>query len=146
MSDDATPTNDQPTPEPEAAPPAAEQAPPAEQAAEPGKPIIKFDDFAKLDLRVATIVEVAEHPNADRLWVLKVDLGGEQRTLCAGIKAFYSPEALLGKQIVVVANLQPRKVRGIESKGMLLAASAGEKEDVVVLALDRPVPPGSSVS
>ncbi len=110
-------------------------------------PTISYDDFCKLDLRVATIVEVAEHPNADKLLVLQIDLGGERRQIIAGIKAYYAPESLLGKQIVVVANLQPRKMRGMESNGMLLAASAGEgPDDVVVLTVDRPVPPGSSVS
>jgi len=118
-----------------------------QQDAPAGKPTISYEDFAKLDLRVATVVEVADHPNADRLIVLKIDLGGEQRTICAGIKAFYSPEALLGKQIAVVANLEPRKVRGIESNGMLLAASVGEgKEDIVVLTVDRAVPAGSAIS
>ena len=116
------------------------------------KSTITYDDFCKLDLRVATIVEVAEHPNADKLLVLQIDLGGERRQgerrqIIAGIKAAYAPESLLGKQIVVVANLQPRKMRGMESNGMLLAASAGESpDDVVVLTLDRDVPPGSSVS
>ena len=128
-----------PTPEP------ADEAPQA-------KATITYDDFCKLDLRVATIVEVAEHPNADKLLVLQIDLGGERRQgerrqIIAGIKAAYAPESLLGKQIVVVANLQPRKMRGMESNGMLLAASAGESpDDVVVLTLDRDVPPGSSVS
>lgn len=116
-------------------------APPA------AKPTVSFDDFLKLDLRIATIVEVADHPNADKLLVLQIDLGGERRQLVAGIKAFYSPESLLGKQIVVVSNLEPRKVRGIESKGMLLAASVGEdRSDVVVLTVDRQVPPGSGAS
>ncbi|HDZ20042.1 hypothetical protein LCGC14_0095720 [marine sediment metagenome] len=111
------------------------------------KATITYDDFCKLDLRVATIVEVAEHPNADKLLVLQIDLGGQRRQIIAGIKAAYAPESLLGKQIVVVANLQPRKMRGMESNGMLLAASAGEgPADVVVLTLDRDAPPGSSVS
>ncbi len=111
------------------------------------KPTISYDDFCKLDLRVATIVEVADHPNADKLLVLQIDLGGERRQLVAGIKPFYSHEALLGKQIVVVSNLEPRKVRGMESRGMLLAASVGEdRSDVVVLTVDRQAPPGSGVS
>jgi len=112
------------------------------------KPIIQYDDFAKLDLRIARILEVAEHPNADKLLVLKIDLGGEQRQIIAGLKAHYAPEALLGRQIVVVANLQPRKMRGMESQGMLLAATSGEGENfkVVVLSPVEDVPVGSPVS
>jgi methionyl-tRNA synthetase len=112
------------------------------------KPIITYDDFAKLDLRVAKVVEVREHPNADKLVCLTIDLGGEQRQIIAGIKAYYAPEALLGKQIVVVANLEPRKMRGMDSNGMLLAASYGDAEtrQVVVLTTDKEVPPGSSIS
>ena len=116
-----------------------------------GKATITYDDFCKLDMRVATIVEVAEHPNADRLIVMKVDLGDETRQIIAGIKSYYAPEALLGKQIVVVTNLAPRKMRGMESNGMLLAASVTEGDelrDVVVLSTDadKQVPPGARVS
>ena len=126
---------------------AAPEAPaPAEAPAEPGKATITYDDFCKLDLRVATIVEVAEHPNADKLVVLQIDLGGERRQILAGIKAYYSPEALLGRQIVVVTNLAPRKMRGLESNGMLLAASVGDQEDVVIVSPSKEVPPGSGVS
>ena len=124
----------------------AEQAAPVEETVEAGKAEITYDDFCKLDLRVGTIVEVAEHPNADKLVVLQVDLGGERRQILAGIKAYYSPEALLGRQIVVVTNLAPRKMRGMESKGMLLAASVGDHEDVVIVSPAKDVPPGSSVS
>lgn len=113
-----------------------------------GKPVITFDDFLKLDLRVATVVEVAEHPNADKLIVLQIDLGDEKRQIIAGLKEYYAPEALLGKQIVVVANLEPRKMRGMESQGMLLAGSGGEGEDrtVIILTPDAPLPPGAPVS
>jgi methionyl-tRNA synthetase len=112
------------------------------------KETIQYDDFAKLDLRVATITEAEAHPNADRLLKLQVDLGTEKRQICAGVKAFYDPENLVGKQIIIVANLAPRKIRGEESNGMLLAASAmdGEKlKDVVLLAPSKEVPAGSSV-
>jgi len=113
-----------------------------------GKPLITYDDFVKLDLRVATVLEASEHPNADKLLVLKLDLGGEQRQIIAGLKAYYAPEQLVGKQIVVVANLEPRKMRGMESQGMLLAASSGEGEamQVVVLGPHSEVAPGSPVS
>jgi methionyl-tRNA synthetase len=121
---------------------------PQQPAAPAGKPTISYDDFAKLDLRIAKVLEVRDHPNADKLLVLTIDLGSEKRTLCAGLRQYVAPEALLNKEIVVVANLEPRKMRGIESQGMLLAASHGEgaERKVVVLTTDVPVPPGSSVS
>jgi methionyl-tRNA synthetase len=114
----------------------------------PDKPIITYDDFAKVDLRVATILTAEFHPNADRLFKLKIDLGDSQRQVCAGIRGYYQPEELVGRQIIVVANLAPRAIRGEESNGMLLAASAMEGEvtkDVVLLAPGKPVPNGSGV-
>ncbi|MEM8738522.1 MAG: methionine--tRNA ligase subunit beta [Planctomycetota bacterium] len=114
------------------------------------KDTIAYDDFAKLDLRVATILEAEAHPNADRLLKLQIDLGFEQRQICAGVRAYYDPADLVGRQIVVVANLAPRKIRGETSNGMLVAASAlaDDQEtltDVVLLAPGKPVPAGSSV-
>lgn len=118
-----------------------------EESKNPLKPEITFDDFMKLDLRAGKVVEVSEHPNADKLWVLKVDLGSETRIICAGIKAFYAPEQLLGRNIIVVANLAPRKLRGIESHGMLLAASNEDHSDVVILTTEKDsVVPGSTCS
>ncbi|MBP9024608.1 MAG: methionine--tRNA ligase subunit beta [Phycisphaerae bacterium] len=108
--------------------------------------IIQYDDFLKLDLRVGTITAAEAHPNADKLLVLQVDLGPEQRQLVAGIRAHYEPAQLVGKQIIVVANLAPRMMRGLESKGMLLAASTPDKSQVVLLTTEKPVPPGSTVS
>ncbi len=112
------------------------------------KPTIQYDDFAKLDLRVATITAAEPHPNADRLLKLQLDVGGEPRQICAGVKAFYDPATLIGKQIIIVANLAPRTIRGEVSNGMLLAASAMEGEelrDVVLLAPIKEVPSGSTV-
>lgn len=112
------------------------------------KDTIQFDDFLKIDLRVATILAAEAHPNADRLLKLQIDLGSEQRQICAGIRGVYEPETLVGKQIIVVANLAPRKIRGEESNGMLLAASVLEGEevqDVVLLQPGKPVPAGSTV-
>ncbi|MEM9915539.1 MAG: methionine--tRNA ligase subunit beta [Planctomycetota bacterium] len=112
------------------------------------KETITYDDFVKLDLRVATIVEAEAHPNADRLLKLQIDLGSEKRQICAGVKAYYDPAELVGRQIIVVANLAPRKIRGEESNGMLMAASAMDGEeltDVVLLAPGKPVPAGSTV-
>ncbi len=112
------------------------------------KPTITIDDFVKIDLRVATILAAEPHPNADRLVKLQVDLGFEQRQVCAGIKQYYDPASLVGRQIILVANLAPRVIRGETSNGMLLAASAKEAEvvqDVVLLAPSKPVPAGSTV-
>jgi len=114
------------------------------------KPQITFDEFSKLDLRVGRIVEAELHPDADRLLRLQVDLGAlGRRQICAGIRAFYDVQALVGRQIVVVANLAPRKIRGEVSEGMLLAASHEANralEDVVILTPGREVPEGSAVS
>ena len=116
--------------------------------AAPGKPEIQYDDFAKLDLRVGKVIEASAHPNADKLIVLKVDLGAETRQIIAGLRAYYEPEALLGKLIVVVANLAPRKMRGLESQGMLLAASEGgdDARRVIFLTPSAEIAPGSPVS
>ncbi|MGA1266624.1 MAG: methionine--tRNA ligase subunit beta [Phycisphaerales bacterium] len=124
-------------------------------------PNIAYDLFAKLDLRVATIVAAEPHPNADKLLKLKLDDGTpEGRQVCAGIKAWYDPATLVGKQVIIVANLEPRMLRGEVSAGMVLAASdlkegaapnadgkfADDARNVVVLALDKPVKAGSKVS
>ncbi len=90
--------------------------------------IIKEDPFAKINLRVAEIKDVQNHPNADKLYVLKVHVGNEHRQLVAGIKAYYKPEELVGKKVIVVSNLKPATLRGVESQGMILAA---EKNGVV---------------
>lgn len=133
--------------------PAATSAPtPADaHAPAPGqiKPTITYDDFARLDLRVATVLAAEPHPKADRLLKLQIDLGSERRQICAGIREHYDPAALVGQQIVVIANLAPRTIRGEVSNGMLLAASAKDADivrDVVILQPLRPVPPGSTVS
>jgi len=114
------------------------------------KPTINFDAFARLDLRVATIREAEPHPNADKLLMLQVDLGEERRQICAGIRPYVDdPQTLVGRQVVVVVNLEPRKIRGEESNGMLLAASVSEGDalhDVVPLQPARKTPSGSSVS
>lgn len=103
-----------------------------------------IDEFRKIGIKVATIKHAEPHPNAVRLMVLKIDLGSEQRQLVAGIKGHYPAEDLIGRQIVVAANLEPAKLRGVESQGMLLAASVGE--NTVILCLEKRVSPGSKVS
>lgn len=122
------------------------------------KPIIEFTDFAKVDLRIARIVQAEPHPNADRLLKLQVDDGsGTPRQICAGIKGYYEPAQLIGRLIVIVANLAPRTIRGEESRGMLLAGSDIAKEaaggagpdaerNVVLLTPMADLPTGSVVS
>ena len=109
-------------------------------------PIIQFDDFLKLNLRIGTITQAELHPQADKLIVLQVDLGSEKRQLVAGIRGHYEPAALVGKQIVVVANLAPRMMRGVESQGMLLAATSEDQTQVILLTTERPLAPGARVS
>ncbi len=108
--------------------------------------VIQYDDFAKVDLRVATVKSCETHPNADKLLVLQVDLGTEQRQILAGLRGAYEPDELVGRQIVVVANLAPRQMRGLESQGMLLAASDDERAVFGVLSPQRPMPPGAKVT
>ena len=108
--------------------------------------IIEFNDFNKVDIRIAKVVEAHDHPNADKLIVLKIDLGSEQRQICAGLRGHYDPEALVGRNIVVVANLAPRMMRGQESKGMLLAASTADQARIILLQPDADIEPGSQVS
>ena len=136
-------------------------APAPSTAAEP-LPNIPYDLFAKLDLRVATVVKAEPHPNADKLLKLRLDDGTpEGRQVCAGIKAWYDPASLVGKQVVIVANLEPRTLRGEISHGMILAASdlkaeaapaadgakpGPDERNVVVLSVEKPVKAGSRVS
>lgn len=105
--------------------------------------IITIDEFKRVQIRVATIRAAEPIPKSDKLYKLTVDLGDETRTLVAGIAETYSPESLVGRQIVVVVNLQPATIRGVVSEGMLLAADVEGK--AVLLAPDREVPNGSIV-
>jgi methionyl-tRNA synthetase len=105
--------------------------------------MITIEQFRAMELRVGTVRAAEPHPGADRLLVLRVDLGGEERQLVAGIRGHYAPAALVGRQVVVVVNLEPAKLRGIESQGMVLAASDGDR--VVLLGPDTAVTPGAIV-
>ncbi|MGB8658738.1 MAG: methionine--tRNA ligase [Candidatus Zixiibacteriota bacterium] len=107
-------------------------------------PELTFEEFSKLDLRVAEVKEAERVKGADKLLKLKIDLGSEERQIVAGIAEQYSPEEMVGKKIVVVANLKPAKIRGIESKGMLLAAKDGAILSLV--SLDKEVKGGSKIS
>ncbi len=106
---------------------------------------ISYGDFQKLDLRVAKILQAEEIPGKDRLLKLSVDIGTEQRTIVAGIKPWYSPAELIGKSIVIVANLEPKTLAGIQSHGMLLAAGEHGAETISLLVLDRELPAGTIV-
>ncbi len=106
---------------------------------------ITFDDFTKIDLRVAEIKTCEDIEGADKLYKLTIDMG-EERTIAAGIKQYYSKEELIGKKIAVVANLEPRKLRGILSHGMLLAASNDDRSSIVLLTLDKNIQNGSKIS
>lgn len=107
---------------------------------------IQFEDFAKLDLRVAQIINVEEIEGADKLWKLSLDVGElGKRIICAGIKEFYSSEELENKTIIIVANLAPRKLRGVQSQGMLLAASSKNRKKVSLLTPDKDMAPGNTV-
>jgi len=118
----------------------------------PESNIIQYDDFAKLEMKIGAVLEVADHPNADKLIVMQVDLGDEKRQIIAGLRGYCSHEQLLGARIVVVVNLAPRKMRGMESQGMLLAATWTEGEGdenvmkVVPLTVSQPTPAGANVS
>jgi methionyl-tRNA synthetase len=106
-------------------------------------PTISIRKFLETQLRVARVVSAERVPNADKLLKLQVDLGDEQRQLVAGIALAYEPESLVGRSIVVVANLETARIRGVESRGMLLAADVGGKP--VLLSVDDEVPPGTPV-
>ena len=107
---------------------------------------ISFDQFSKIQMRVGKIVEASEHPDADKLLVLQVDLGDCRRQICAGLKGHYAADELVGRNIVMVANLAPRMMRGLESQGMLLAASTEDHSRVVLLTTAEDMAPGSAVS
>jgi methionyl-tRNA synthetase len=105
--------------------------------------MVSFQEFQKLDLRVGEVISAGHVPNADKLYVLNVDIGGKQIQLIAGIRQSYSPEDLKGKRIVVVANLDPANIRGMTSEGMLLAAE--HDGNISLVTLDKEIPVGSKV-
>ncbi len=93
-----------------------------------------YDDFKKIEFKVGKIKDVTEHPNADRLYVVTVDLGDKTKQVVAGIRSTYKKEDLIGRQVVVVDNLDPAVIRGAESQGMILAASDENGSSIVTLA------------
>jgi methionine--tRNA ligase beta chain len=110
------------------------------------KPTINYKDFAKLDLRVAEIKKIEEIEGADKLYKLTISLGDEKRTICAGIKEYYTKEELQNKKIIIIANLEPRTLRGIESQGMLLAAENKETNQCILLTTDKNIESGTKIS
>ena len=108
-----------------------------------GDGMVTYEEFSKLKFKVGTVVDVKDHPEADKLYVLSVDLGTEVRQIVAGMKAYYKASEMKGKQVIVVSNLKPAKLRGIESQGMVLAAEKGK--DVVLLSVDKMIKNGANV-
>ncbi|MEK7212622.1 MAG: methionine--tRNA ligase subunit beta [Patescibacteria group bacterium] len=106
--------------------------------------MINIEEFQKIDLRVAKVLTAERVEGSDKLIRLELDLGDEKRQIVAGIAGAYEPESLVGREIVVVANLEPRTLKGLESNGMLLAASDADGKPVI-LTLDKEVPPGAMV-
>jgi methionyl-tRNA synthetase len=116
------------------------------------KPVVSYEDFAKLDFRVAKILDVQPVEGSDKLYRLKIRLGeGNEREIVSGIAGFYAPDELLGKKIIVIANLEPKKIRGLDSNGMLLAAGAQDDAgNLASLSLvtvdDASIPSGTAIS
>ena len=110
----------------------------------PRRPRITIDDFAKIDLRAAKVLAAERVPKADKLLKLTLDVGaGETRTVVSGIAPAYTPETMVGRTVIYLSNLAPRKIRGVLSQGMILAA--GDADVLGLSALDRDVPPGTKI-
>lgn len=109
---------------------------------------ISYEEFAKLDIRVGKVLKVEDHPNADKLYILQVDVGEESpRTIVAGLKAHCTPEHLEGRHAIFIINLEPATIRGIESNGMILAATNPSKTATCILTPDlQDLEPGSKIS
>jgi methionyl-tRNA synthetase len=110
------------------------------------KESIKYDDFAKLDLCVGRVLEVENIIGADKLYKLTIDIGDEERTVCAGIKEYISKDDLKGRQVILLVNLEPRKLKGIESQGMILAAVDKSEGKVVLLQPFEEIREGTRIS
>jgi tRNA-binding protein len=125
----------------------ADETPATTPATTPGPAapeLVSIADFKRIDLRVARVLEARPHPNADKLILLKVDVGDQQKQIIAGLRQWYAPESLVGRLIIVVNNLQPALLRGEESDGMLLAATS--QGHVIFLTPERDCLPGSKIS
>ena len=100
--------------------------------------LITIDDFNKVELTVGTVEKCEKHPSADRLLVSQINIGKETRQIVSGIAEYFSPEEMVGKKVIVVSNLKPAKLRGVESQGMILAGSTKKDLDLVTLVKDLP--------
>lgn len=107
--------------------------------------MISLGEFRTMDLRVAQVTSAEKIPKTDRLLKVTVDLGGEERTLVAGLGGHYVPEQLVGFKVIVVVNLEPTTIRGIESNGMMLGAGCTDRDDIALLTVNRDVPNGTRV-
>jgi methionyl-tRNA synthetase len=105
--------------------------------------MVRLEELKRLDIRIARVLETKDHPNADKLYILKIDTGEKQKQIVAGIKNFYKKEDLVGKQIVIVDNLETAVIRGESSQGMLLAAQS--PQTISVLIPDKPIKEGSRI-
>ncbi len=111
-----------------------------------GRPECTFEDFMKLELRVAEVIAAEPHPNADKLLKIRIRVGTTEKQICAGMRPYYDPEALVGKRLVVVNNLAPRMLRGERSEGMLLAAEDEATGRLTLVTTDEPdFPSGGTV-
>ena len=117
-----------------------------EAAARPAKPQITFDDFGKLELKVGTVIACEKHPKADRLLVEQIDLGNETRQIVSGIASHFAPEEMVGRRVVVVTNLKPAKLRGVESQGMILCAASDDEQTLDLVTVTKDLPNGTIVS
>ncbi|MEM2054324.1 MAG: methionine--tRNA ligase subunit beta [Candidatus Anstonellales archaeon] len=106
--------------------------------------MINLDDFKKVELVVAKILEVENIPERDKLYRIKLSLGNEQRYIVSGIKQYYKPEELIGKKIIIIKNLEPKTIAGYQSNGMLLAAYDGK--ELSLITVDRDIPEGTPIS
>lgn len=107
---------------------------------------ITFADFQKMDIRVGQIKAAEDVPGADKLYKLMVDIGGEERQMVAGIKPYYAKEELPGKKVLVLVNLEPKTIRGVESRGMVLCAHTEDKSQLVCTSVEKDIAVGSKVS
>lgn len=105
--------------------------------------MVTFEEFKRLEIKIAKIKDVQDHPNADKLYVITIDFGDKAKQIVAGVRDFYKKEDLLGREVVVVDNLEPAFLRGVESQAMLLAAK--DEKGISIIIPDRDVTPGSTV-
>ncbi|MBL7069477.1 MAG: methionine--tRNA ligase subunit beta [Candidatus Omnitrophica bacterium] len=106
--------------------------------------MVSFQDFKKMDIRIAVIKDVKDHPNADKLFIVNCDTGTEEKQVVAGIKDSYKPEELIGKKVVVITNLEPATIRGVESHAMILAAK--DDNTLSVLVPEKEIKTGTKIS